>query len=299
MRLAIFKIDETLSGKRLDKITANFLEDASRTTIKQAIENGDIRVNNQTVKVAYKVKTGDTITVSLPAEKPVDLRYQPVDFDIVYEDDYLMVINKPSGLIVHPTHTTTETTLVHGLLNHLDKTAFDDPLRPGIVHRLDKDTSGLLVVAKDQQTLNLLQAMLKKRTIKRTYQALVEGVIDHNKGTIEAPVGRHPKRRHLMSVHAEGKESTTHFTVLERFKDHTLVACQLETGRTHQIRVHMQYIEHPVVGDATYGFRKSKSDHGQYLHATKLAFSHPITAEPLTFSVQLPTIFLEKLQTLR
>ncbi len=294
-----FKVEAELNNQRLDKITAKKLKDVSRMVIKTSIDQGDVLVNGQPVKAAYKVKAGDEITVNLKAEEPPVLTYQPVDFEIVYEDAYLIIINKPSGLIVHPSHTTTETTLVHGLLKHIDPANFKDPLRPGIVHRLDKDTSGLLVVAKDQDTLSTLQSMLKKRTVKRTYQALVEGVIDHNKGTIEAPVGRHPKRRHIMSVHAEGKESTTHFTVLERFKDHTLVECQLDTGRTHQIRVHMQYIDHPVVGDPTYGFRKSKADDGQYLHATVLQFSHPITAELLTFKAELPTMFLEKLQSLR
>ena len=293
-----FKITKDFHHKRLDKVLTILLEDISRAQIGTLLEKNAILVDDTAKKPAYKVKTGETITVKIEAKSHEPLK--PVDMPllIVYEDDDVMVINKPSGLVVHPSHTTKGETLVHGLLNHIDSANFEDPMRPGIVHRLDKDTSGLLLVAKTQESLNILQAALKERTIKREYHALVEGVIDHNRGKVIAPIGRHPKKRQQMSIIESGKEAITHFEVVKRFQDTTLIKCQLETGRTHQIRVHMQYIEHPILGDLTYGFKKHQETTGQYLHASKIAFLHPKTAKPLTFHAKLPTIFDEKLKSL-
>ena len=218
----------------------------------------------------------------------------------MYEDEDLLVVNKPSGLIVHPSETTEEDTLVHGLLYHIkDLQPIDDTLRPGIVHRIDKETSGLLVVAKNKEAMLALQEELKAQKTAREYVALVEGVIQHNKGKIDAPIGRHPKERKNMAVTAKGKASVTYFEVLERFEAHTLVKCSLESGRTHQIRVHMQYINHPIVGDPKYGLKKTDVTYGQYLHAATLGFTHPKTHKFLTFNQPLPDYFEEKLKTLR
>ncbi len=294
-----FKFEVETPGIRLDKTISDNFPELSRMQVKQLLADGMVLVDEHVHKASYKVKAGESITVKVPAEKPVEIKPKQVDFVVVYQDAHLMVVDKPTDLIVHPSSTSEETTLVHGLLQYLDKDVFTEPLRPGIVHRLDKDTSGLMLVAKTQAVLEKLQADLQARKVKRKYQAIIEGVVPHQTGKIDAPIGRHPKKRHLMSVTAEGKPSITHFRVIKRFSEHTLVECELETGRTHQIRVHMQYIGHPVVGDQTYGFKKRSEAYGQYLHATELSFVHPITAKALTFTSALPTIFVDKLNSIR
>jgi len=292
--------DETHTRMRLDKMINMTDESLTRTRVKQLIDEGFITVNHQTEKPSYKVKENDVIHITFPEEKVIDLRPVDLNLDIIYEDSDLLVVNKPSGLIVHPTDTSEDVTLVHGLLHHIkDLKPIDDTLRPGIVHRIDKETSGLLVVAKNKETLLALQDELKAQKTHRQYVALVEGVIQHNKGKIDAPVGRHPKARKNMAVTAKGKDSVTHFEVLERFADHTLVQCNLESGRTHQIRVHMQYINHPIVGDPKYGRRKTDTSYGQYLHAQTLGFTHPKTHKFMSFSADLPDYFTEKLKILR
>lgn len=293
-----FEITEKHHQQRLDKVLTSLFETMSRAQIVQLFEKRAILVENQEKKPAYKVKTGETITVKLEKTPPQTIKPVSMPLSIVYEDDDVMVINKPSGLVVHPARTTKGKTLVHGLLQHIDAREFDDAMRPGIVHRLDKDTSGLLLVAKTQANLDVLQASLKKREIKREYHALVEGIIDHNRGKVIAPIGRHPKKRQQMHVIEGGKEAVTHFEVVKRFSDTTLIKCQLETGRTHQIRVHMRYINHPIVGDLTYGFKKHQEVTGQYLHASKISFPHPKTAKQMTFEIKLPTMFDEKLRSL-
>ncbi len=293
-----FKIESKYHNQRLDKVLSLLLDDVSRAQIGVLFEAKSVLVDGVLKKPAYKVKTDETVSIAYQQTSKEPLKPVNMPLDIVYEDNDLMVINKPSGLVVHPAHTTKETTLVHGLLNYLDLDSFEDDMRPGVVHRLDKDTSGLLLVAKHQKSLDFLQAALKKRTIKRQYHALVEGVIDHNKGKVIAPIGRHPKKRQQMCVTEQGKEAITHFEVIKRFKDATLIKCQLETGRTHQIRVHMQYINHPIMGDLTYGFKKHQEKTGQYLHASKISFTHPISKKRLTFETSLPTLFDEKLKSL-
>ncbi len=295
-----FKMTTEEALERLDKTLMHHFEE-TRTTIQRWIEEGYVRVNHSVqTKASYKVKVDDVIELSVPEAKPLTLTPANIPLDCVFEDEHILIINKPAGLIVHPTPTTKENTLVHALLAlPIDWGVFGETLRPGIVHRIDKDTSGLLVVAKTKPALLSLQAMLKKRTLKREYLALVEGVITHEKGTIDAPIGRHPKKRQQMSVVADGKEAITHFEVLERLAEHTLVRCQLESGRTHQIRVHMQYIGHPVYGDPLYGFRKHVLDSGQMLHAKRLTLEHPITHETLSVEAPLPEEFENVLATLR
>lgn len=300
MKNQTIKIDESIALTRLDKVLVETDQSFTRTRIKHLIDEGFITVNNEPTKPSYKVKTDDVITIRFPEEKTIDLTPVDLGLDIVYEDEDLLVVNKPSGLIVHPTETSQEDTLVHGLLYHIkDLQPIDDTLRPGIVHRIDKETSGLLVVAKNKPTLLALQTELKAQKTQREYVALVEGVIQHNKGKIDAPVGRHPKDRQNMTVTGKGKESVTYFEVLERFEAHTLVQCTLESGRTHQIRVHMQFINHPIVGDPKYGLRKTDTSYGQYLHAKTLGFTHPKTKAFMSFSKDLPDFFLEKLESLR
>ncbi len=286
--------------ERLDKTLMTHHED-TRTTIQRWIEEGCVLVNGEPqTKAAYKVKTDDVIRLEIPHATPLTLKPAHLALDIVFEDEHLIVINKPAGLIVHPTPTTQEDTLVHALLSlPIDWGVFGDTLRPGIVHRIDKDTSGLLVVAKTKVALLALQAMIKKRSLKREYLAIVEGVIGHEKGTVDAPIGRNPKKRQQMSVVAQGKAAITHFEVLERFAEHTLVRCTLESGRTHQIRVHMQYIGHPVFGDPLYGYRKHILTTGQTLHAQRLTFEHPMTHETLSLEAALPEEFESVLTELR
>ena len=299
MREETYIVTETEHQERLDK-GLMLLSNETRTTLQNFIESGYVTLNGAVVrKASTKLKTGDTVMLQRPEAQPLTLEPAEVPLDILYEDAHVLVVNKPSGMIVHPTPTTREITLVHALL-HLPIAwdAFGETLRPGIVHRLDKDTSGLLLVAKTKEALLALQAMLKKRHLKREYVALVEGVITHERGTVEAPVGRHPKKRQQMSVVSSGKEARTHFEVLKRYAEHTLIRCQLDTGRTHQIRVHMQYIDHPVVGDPLYGYRKHAVKTGQLLHAFRLTFEHPITGKALSIEAPYPPEILQAIAAL-
>ncbi len=284
---------------RLDKFIADSVPELSRMQIKNLLNDKAVLVNGEVKKPSYHVKEGELVTFTIPEEEPMDLSYHAMPLNILYEDAAIIVVEKPSGLITHPSVTTDEATLLHGLMNKIDHTQFVEPHRAGVVHRLDKDTSGLLVFAKTPSILRKLQAAMKKRTIKRLYLAITDGVIDHNRGKIDAPIGRHPKKRHLMHVLAEGKDSVTYFKVLERFEDNTFIECDLESGRTHQIRVHMQYIEKPILGDSTYGRKKQTDPFGQYLHAYKLSFNHPVSGEPLSFETDMPKPFQDKLMELR
>ncbi|MFP4287293.1 MAG: RluA family pseudouridine synthase [Candidatus Izemoplasmataceae bacterium] len=298
MTLKTIHIDESDHLNRLDKVITKKDETMTRTAIKHLIEEAYILVNDEETKPSYKVKTGDVITIKEKIIEPLTITPVDLDLEFIYEDDDLIVVNKPSGLVVHPSHTVKEATLVHGILAQAN-VEDDASLRPGIVHRIDKETSGLLVVAKNKDTLLALQSELKARKTEREYIALVEGVIPHNNGKIDAPIGRDTKDRKLMSVTEKGKASITYFRVLERFDEHTLVACKLESGRTHQIRVHMQYIKHPIVGDPKYGHKKTDTTYGQYLHAESLGFTHPKTKEFMTFKAPLPEFFISKLESLR
>ncbi len=276
---------------RIDK-WLNEQTEYSRSTIQKLIKDEKLTVNGKSVKANYKLQTGDEIDFTYEEEEML-LIPQDVDFEIVYEDDDIIIINKPLGLVVHPGVGNKDMTLVNGLLKHFENLSSIDTLRPGIVHRIDKNTTGLLVVAKNNQAHTKLQEMIKKREVSREYIALVHGNINHDGGTIDAPIGRSKNNRQQMCVCEENSKSAkTHFEVLGYSLDFTLVRCKLETGRTHQIRVHMKYINHPIVGDPIYGQRKTIGE-VQLLHAYKLAFNHPITDEPLTFYAKLPNHFID------
>ena len=264
------------------------------------IKAGLIKVNGETVKPNYKVKDGDEIIVEERELVDSDIVPEDLDLDIIYEDSDVAVVYKPKGMVVHPSAGHTGGTLVNGLMHQLDElSGINGELRPGIVHRIDKDTSGLLMVAKNDVVHRNLVEQLVDKSVTRKYTALVHGVIPHDKGTIEAPIGRNPRERQEMAVVDDGKEAVTHFNVLERFKDYTLVECILETGRTHQIRVHMQYIGYPIAGDPKYGPRKTMDVRGQLLHAGVVGFTHPVSGERLEFSAGLPDDFEAVLEELR
>ena len=284
------KIECDVSGERIDSYLSS-VTDYSRNKISKAIKEELVFVNDKAVSASYKVKVGDVITFSIKEEE-IDVVPEKMDLDIVYEDEYLAIINKPSGMVVHPALGNYSHTLVNGLLYHFNKISNNNSIRPGIVHRLDKDTSGLMIVAKDDKTHELLSDMIKSREIDRRYLALVWGIVSHDRGRIEAPIGRDINNRQQYTVtDINGKDSITNFIVLERLKNVSLLECKLETGRTHQIRVHMNYIGHPIVNDPVYGRRKVINDFGQMLHSYKLEFVHPITKKTLSFEQEPPLEF--------
>lgn len=285
-------VTETEHKKRVDKILSDLLQDYSRSQIQGWIELGNVKVNGEKVKANQKCQSGETIEWEVPEAKPLVLEPEDIPLDIVYEDKDLLVVNKAKGMVVHPSAGHYTGTLVHALLFHCqDLSGINGIERPGIVHRIDMDTSGLLVVAKNDYAHQHLSEQLASKTLKRTYEALVHGEIGHETGLIDAPIGRDPKDRQKMGVVENGKPAVTHFRVLERFPDYTYIECQLETGRTHQIRVHMQYIGFPLVGDPKYGQRKSLDVGGQALHAKRIGFIHPRTEEWMEFQAEHPAIF--------
>ena len=281
---------------RIDKYLSEKL-DLSRSKIQKLIDNKKVIVNNKFVSANYKIKMGDLIEVNDDLNYEINIEKENIPLDIVYEDDDLLIVNKESGMVTHPAPGHYTKTLVNALLYKFDISTTTD-IRPGIVHRLDKDTSGLMVVAKNEKTHEKLSKMIKNKEVKRHYIALVEGVIQHETGTIDAPIGRDQYDRQKMAVtDINGKDSITHFKVLKRYKNKTLVECILETGRTHQIRVHMKYINHPVVNDPIYNKKKS-DDFGQMLHSKSIEFIHPITKKEIYFEVEPPKEFMEKLKQL-
>lgn len=287
-----------MQNGRLDKVCSEIFSDYSRSQIKQLLDGGNITVNGKTEKAKYKVKSGDLIRLEEPETKTLELRPENIPLDIVYEDDDVIVINKPQGMVVHPAPGHDEHTLVNALLYHCPLSTINGTFRPGIVHRIDKDTSGLLMVAKNDKSHRSLAKQLKDKTNIREYVALVHGRIAEDEGTINAPIGRSLKDRKKQAVVKDGRNAVTHFEVLKRYRNYTLVKCILETGRTHQIRVHMKYIGHPLVGDPLYGPKKTIKGNGQFLHAGKLGFVHPTTGKLLVFEAPLPKIFQECLEKL-
>lgn len=287
-----------MQNGRLDKVCSEIFSDYSRSQIKQLLDGGNITVNGKTEKAKYKVKSGDVIRLEEPKTKTLELRPENIPLDIVYEDDDVIVINKPQGMVVHPAPGHDDHTLVNALLYHCPLSTINGTFRPGIVHRIDKDTSGLLMVAKNDKAHRFLAEQLKDKTNIREYVALVHGRIAEDEGTINAPIGRSLKDRKKQAVVKDGRNAVTHFEVLKRYRDYTLVKCILETGRTHQIRVHMKYIGHPLVGDPLYGPKKTIKGNGQFLHAGKLGFVHPTTGKLLIFEAPLPKIFQECLEKL-
>lgn len=295
-----YELTAQASGQRLDKYLAEEMTDLSRSRIKELVQAGEVLVNGKKSKVSYKVQKGDLIQVTVLPLEPLALEAENIPLDIVYEDEDVIVVNKPQGMVVHPAAGHPSHTLVNALLYHTRDLA-DSPegFRPGIVHRIDKDTSGLLMVAKNAAARESLEKQLAAKSNKRQYLAIVHGNFAEEEGTIDAPIGRNPKDRKQMAVVEKGKSAVTHFKVLEQYQGYSLVECQLETGRTHQIRVHMAYIGHPLAGDPLYGPRKTLPGHGQFLHAKTLGFEQPRTGEWLEFSVQPPEIFQQTVADLR
>lgn len=285
---------------RLDKYIADQISNLSRTRVKELLQDKEISVNNKNEKASYKIQEGDHVLVNVPAVKPLDVEPENIPLDIIYEDQDVIVVNKPQGMVVHPAAGHPDHTLVNALLYHTrDLAASPEGFRPGIVHRIDKDTSGLLMVAKNIPARESLEKQLAHKTNKRLYLAIVHGNFGEENGTIDAPIGRDPHDRKKMGVVANGKEAVTHFKVIEQYKGYSLIQCRLETGRTHQIRVHMAYIGHPVAGDPLYGLRKTLKGHGQFLHAAVLGFKHPRTGKWLEFKVDPPQIFENELNKLK
>lgn len=287
----VLNLTITTETGRLDKVLAGAFPTHTRSQLQQWLKADLVTVNQAPAKAKYKVQPDDQIQIQVPAPVPLDLKPQNIPLDIVYEDDDVIVVNKPQGMVVHPAPGHPDGTLVNALLAHGPLSSINGVIRPGIVHRIDKDTSGLLMVAKNDLAHQSLAAQLKAKTTIREYIALVHGVIEEEKGTIDAPLGRSKNDRKKQAVLEGGRHAVTHFQVLERFTNYTLVKCILETGRTHQIRVHMKYIGHPVAGDPLYGPKKTLKGAGQFLHAKKLGFKQPTTGELLIFEAPLPAIF--------
>ena len=296
-----YKIDEFIANTRLDKCLANLLTDTSRTYINKLIEEGKCFVNGKIAKASLKVKIGDEIQIDIPEIKPLEVNSEDIPLDIVYEDSDILIINKPQGMVVHPSNGHWEHTLVNAVLHHCeDLSGINGIARPGIVHRIDKDTSGLLCIAKHDTAHKFLAEQLKDHVMARDYIALVRGVINENNGTIDMPIGRDKNNRQKMAVTKENsKNAITHFKVLKRFNNHTLVECKLVTGRTHQIRVHMSHIGFPVEGDPLYGSRTYDKIHkdGQLLVAYKLRLIHPSTKKEVEFEIPLPDYFNKILES--
>ncbi|GGE66121.1 RluA family pseudouridine synthase [Priestia taiwanensis] len=301
METRTITIDDTLQGERIDKVLSTVDAQWSRSQVQAWIKEGVVTVNGKAPKGNYKVKLNDEIVIEIPEAQPLDILPEKMDLDIYFEDSDVLVVNKPKGMVVHPAIGHVTGTLVNGLMAHCtDLSGINGVMRPGIVHRIDKDTSGLLMVAKNDIAHESLVNQLVAKTVVRRYVALVHGVIPHDKGTIDAPIGRDKQDRQSMTVTEENsKHAVTHFHVLERFHGYTLVECQLETGRTHQIRVHMKYIGFPLVGDPKYGPRKTMNLDGQALHAAVLGFEHPRTKEHIEFEAPTPAYLEAVLEELR
>jgi pseudouridine synthase, rluA family len=294
-------VNENDKGKRLDIYIAENFNELSRTMIKKLIESNNILVNDKSEKVSYKVQANDNISIDVPEAKETKLKAQEIPLDIIYEDSDIIVVNKPKGMVVHPANGNPDGTLVNAILSICKNSlsGIGGELRPGIVHRLDKDTSGLIIVAKNDKAHINMSEQIKERNVKKTYIALVRGNVPEEEATINMPIGRSTKDRKKMAVTKNGKQAITHFKVLKRYSKYTLLEIKIETGRTHQIRVHMAEIGYPVVGDAVYSNGKNEFGiEGQMLHAYKLEFMHPITNKHMELTAPLPQYFEEILKKL-
>ena len=290
-----------LENMRLDAYISSKEENMSRTNIQRLIEEGNVLVNGQKKKISYKVQMGDNIEINIPEAKETNIRAENIPLEIVYEDKDIIVVNKPKGMVVHPANGNPDGTLVNAIMNICKDSlsGIGGEIRPGIVHRLDKDTSGLLIVAKNDLAHINMSKQIKDREVKKIYIALVKGNINENEATINMPIGRSTKDRKKMAVRKDGKEAITHFKVLKRYGDYTLLKVKIDTGRTHQIRVHLAEIGHPVVGDMV--FSKGKNEfgvEGQMLHAQSLEFKHPITGQEMHLEADLPQYFKNVLKEL-
>lgn len=295
-----FLVSEEQADVRIDRYLSEACEELSRSYIQKLLKSGDVLVNEKPVKASYKVESGDKIELEVPEAVEPEIEAEEMDLDILYEDEDVILINKPKGMVVHPAAGHYSGTLVNGLMAHCKDqlSGINGVMRPGIVHRIDMDTTGVLIVCKNDFAHNSIAAQLKEHSITRKYRAIVHGVIKEDEGTIDAPIGRHPVERKKMSINEkQGRRAVTHYRVLERFQKFTYIECQLETGRTHQIRVHMASIHHPLLGDTVYGPEKCPYPlQGQTLHAGVLGFIHPRTGEYLEFSAPLPEYFQKLLR---
>ena len=296
------RASEESKNQRLDAFLASSLDGLTRSQATRLIESGEVAVNGRAVSKSYKLAGGEDIAVTLPEPEPVEAVPQDIPLDVVYEDADVIVVNKPSGMVVHPAPGHPDGTLVNALLYHCAGTlsGIGGALRPGIVHRIDRDTSGLIIAAKNDAAHQYLSAQLADHTLARTYECIVVGALREDRGTVDAPIARHPTDRKRMAVVAGGREAVTHWEVIARYPCYTHVRCRLETGRTHQIRVHMAYIGHPILGDTVYGAKKEVPGlTGQCLHAVGLRFLHPRTHEVVELSCPLPEEFTRMLQKIR
>ena len=295
-----FRIEEEQSGVRIDKFLSESLPDLSRSYIQKLIKEGHVTANDKIIKSNYKTSADDFVQITVPELTEPDIIAQDIPLDILYEDEDLLIVNKPKGMVVHPSAGHYCDTLVNALMYYCKESlsGINGIMRPGIVHRIDMDTTGSLLVCKNDFTHNHIATQLKEHSITRIYHAIVHGVIKEDEGTINAPIGRHPIERKKMSVNYQnGKEAITHYKVIKRFKNYTYIACQLETGRTHQIRVHMASIHHPLLGDQVYGPNKSPYKlQGQTLHAKTIGIVHPRTEKYLEIDAPLPEYFSQLLK---
>ncbi|GAA3651951.1 RluA family pseudouridine synthase [Asaccharospora irregularis] len=297
-----FLVSEEEEGDRLDVYLSNQLGDMSRSYVQKIIKDQKVKINSKVEKSKYLVKESDEIEVEIPAPKVLEVIPQDIPIDIVYEDKDFLIVNKKQGMVVHPAPGNYENTLVNAVLYHCEDklSSINGIIRPGIVHRIDKDTSGLLMIAKNNNSHNFLAEQLKDHSITREYEFICHGVVKEDKITVDKPIGRNPKDRLKMAVVKDGKRAVTHFEVIERFENFTHVRATLETGRTHQIRVHSLYINHPLLGDPLYGPKNSKFKlDGQTLHARKLGFIHPTTKEYVEFNSELPDYFQDIIAKLK
>lgn len=289
------KINEENVGKRIDSFIPLVQGDISRSMVQKLIEQKNIKVNGKDTKHSYKLKLNDEIEITIPEAKEIDLKAQDIPLNVIYEDNDIIVINKPKGMVVHPANGNPDGTLVNAVMNLCKNSlsGIGGEIRPGIVHRLDKDTSGAIIVAKNDKAHINLSQQLKNHEVKKTYLALVRGIIKENEATINMPIARSKKDRKKMDVDKEGKEAITHFKVLGRYKNkYTLLQINLETGRTHQIRVHLSHIGYPIIGDEVYSNGKNEWNvSGQCLHAWKLEFNHPVTGEKISLEAEIPEYF--------
>ena len=299
----IFQVEKENTGIRIDKYLSDNMEDISRSYLQKLLKDKSITVNNKAIKANYKVQEGDMVSVFVPEPEEPNILPEEIPLDILYEDDSLMVVNKPKDMVVHPSAGHTSGTLVNAVLFHCkgNLSGINGIMRPGIVHRIDKDTTGALLICKTDTCHRILAEQLKVHSITRRYRAVVQGNLKDDEGTVEGPIGRHTTDRKKMAInYKNGKEAITHYRVLERFGNATYIECRLETGRTHQIRVHMASIGHPLLGDTTYGSSKNPYHfQGQALHAMVLGFLHPVTNEYMEFTAPLPEYFLKLLEKLR
>lgn len=296
-----FVVEIEQVGKRLDLFVISVIKDLSRMNAKRLIEDGNVQVNSKNSKVSYKVQNGDIIEIHIPEAKQLDLKAQEIPIEVVYEDSDIIVVNKPKGLVVHPANGNWDGTLVNAIMAICKDSlsGIGGEVRPGIVHRLDKDTSGLLIIAKNDKAHINMSNEIKNRKVKKVYIALVRGIVAENEATINMPIGRSNKDRKKMAVVKNGKEAITHFKVIKRFDKYTLLEVKIDTGRTHQIRVHLSEIGHPVVGDEIYSNGKNEFGvHGQLLHAKSLDFKHPITGKDMHLEAELPEEFKNVLKKL-